>query len=132
MWLCATSTRKFVQAWPVKGLVQQSGVFFSYAFRKKPVALVSYSIEVTGGLRAIEHLNTIMMETEAVPVRTPTVIPFVTSAFDEKGQPHNPAFARGLTVMLDDLAWLAKALKDARAQGTLIPAGLRLRYGAAK
>lgn len=107
-------------------------VFFSFAFRQKPVAFVSYSIGVSGGLRAVEHLSAIMIETEAVPVRTPTVIPFVTSAFDDKGQPNNPAFDRGMTVMLDDLAWLAKALKDARAQGTLIPAALRMRYGAAK
>jgi NAD(P)H-dependent FMN reductase len=107
-------------------------VFFSYRFRHKPVAIVGYSLGVAAGVRAVEHLNQVMVETEAVPVRTPTLIPFVANAFDAEGQPTNPALNVGLTVMLDDLAWLAETLKTGRARGAPPPAALRLRAGAAR
>ena len=107
-------------------------VFFSYSFRHRPVAFVGYSLGATAGARAIEHLALIMVEFEAVPVRTPTLIPFVTNAFDAEGQPTSPTVNVGLTVMLDDLAWLAKTLKTARAEGEPPPAALRIRSGTAK
>ncbi len=102
-------------------------VFFSFCFRQKPVAFVAYSLGFTAGARAVEHLTQIMVETEAVPVRTPTLIPFVTVAFNEEGKPSNAAVAASLTVMLDDLAWLGKALKNARNEGQLPPSALRIR-----
>ena len=102
-------------------------VFFSFRFRQKPVAFVAYSLGYTAGARAIEHLTQIMVETEAIPVRTPTLVPYVTSAFDEEGRPANPALTVTLAVMLDDLAWLGKALSHARREGQLPPAAFRIR-----
>ncbi len=102
-------------------------VFFSFRFRQKPVAFVAYSLGFTAGARAVEHLTQIMVETEAVPVRTPTLIPFVTNAFDEEGKATNPGVAASLPVMLDDLAWLGNALKTARGEGQLPPSALRIR-----
>jgi len=107
-------------------------VFFSNGFRQKPVAFVSYSLGVAAGVRAVEHLIHIMVETEAVPVRTPTLIPFVTNAFDAEGQPNSPVLGVGLGVMLDDLAWLGRALKTARSEGQLPPAGIRMRMSAGR
>lgn len=106
-------------------------VFFSYGFRQKPVAFVGYSLGMAAAARAVEHLIQIMAETEAVPVRTPTLIPFVTSAFDAQGQPTHPALNIALTVMLEDLHWLAEALGTARAQGQPLPAALRIRAASA-
>ncbi len=106
-------------------------VFLSFGFRHKPVAFVGYSIGVAAGVRAVEHLNQIMLETDAVPLRTPTLIPFVANAFDAAGTPTNPALGVGLTVMLEDLAWLAKALKTARDEGEPPPPTLRIRAGVA-
>jgi NAD(P)H-dependent FMN reductase len=102
-------------------------VFFSFNFRHKPVAFVGYSLGATAGARAVEHLTQIMAETEAVPVRTATLVPFAPTAFDEQGQPTSPMLNVTLSVMLDDLAWLAGALKTARMAGEQAPAGLRIR-----
>ena len=102
-------------------------MFFSFRFRQKPVAFVGYSLGPTAGARAVEHLTQIMVETEAVPVRTPTLIPFVAAAFNEGGQPVNPGLHTNLTVMFDDLAWLGNALQAARNQGQLPPSALRIR-----
>jgi len=102
-------------------------VFFSFSFRHKPVALVGYSLGVAAGVRAVEHLNQIMLETEALPIRVQTLIPFVAAAFDAEGKMLTPAIDVGATVMLEELAWLGKAMKNARTEGELAPASLRIR-----
>ena len=107
-------------------------VFFSFGFRHKAVAFVGYSMGVGAGVRSVEHLNHIMLEAEAVPTRTQTLIPFVTNAFDAEGKPVSPALDVTLTVMLEDLAWMAKTLKAARAEGAPAPAGLRIRAALTK
>lgn len=106
-------------------------VFFSFRFRQKPVAFVGYSLSPTAGARAVEHLTQIMVETEAIPVRTTTLVPSVTNAFDAEGAPKDPALKVTLEAMLDDLAWLGNAMQAARAAGQLPPASLRIRaaYG---
>jgi NAD(P)H-dependent FMN reductase len=102
-------------------------VWLSFGFRNKPVAFVGYSVGVAGGVRAIEHLAHVFVETESVPVRSSVVIPFVTDAFDDEGKPVSPMTNVAADVMLDDLAWWAAALEKARAQGELIPSGFRAR-----
>lgn len=107
-------------------------VFFSFGFRHKAVAYVAYSLGFTGGARAVEHLSQIMLETEAVSVRTPVLVPTVTSAFDPNGQPTQSALTVTLGAMLDDLAWLGSALRTARAGGESPPAALRIRAAAGR
>ena len=107
-------------------------VFFSFGFRHKPVAFIGYSMGVAAGVRAVEHLNQIMLETEAVPVRTQTLVPTVGNAFGPEGKPLHPMLDPTLTIMLDDLAWLAKALKAARTEGEPLPPNARLRAAMAK
>jgi NAD(P)H-dependent FMN reductase len=102
-------------------------VFVSFAFRNKPIAAVGYSGGIGGGIRAIEHLAHVVIEAEAVPLRNTVVIPFVTSAFDEDGQPINPAANVSMDVMLDDLAWWSRVLESARSAGELVPGTFRVR-----
>ncbi len=102
-------------------------VFFSFGFRHKPVAFAGYSVGVAAGVRAVEHLNQIVLEMEGVPVRTQTLVPFVMNAFGEDGRPTNPMVEIGLGVMLDDLAWLGNALKSARQAGEPPPPQFRMR-----
>ncbi len=106
-------------------------VFVSFAFRNKPMAAVGYSAGVGGGIRAIEHLVQIAVEVEAVPLRSTVVLPFVDKAFDENGQPTDPATVVSLQITLDDLAWWAAALHAARAAGELIPGKVRARMATA-
>ncbi|MBX7096556.1 MAG: NAD(P)H-dependent oxidoreductase [Myxococcaceae bacterium] len=102
-------------------------VFFSFGFRHKSVGFIGYSAGIAAGVRAVEQLNTVMLETEAVPVRTQVLIPNVAAAFDPAGKPVNPVTGFGLQIMLDDLAWLGRALRTARAQGEPPPPTARLR-----
>jgi len=102
-------------------------VWLSFGFRNKPVATIGYSAGIGGGIRAIEHLAHVYVETEAVPLRNTVVIPFVATAFDGDGEPVNPATDISLRVLLDDLAWWSTALEHARGTGELPPGSLRAR-----
>jgi NAD(P)H-dependent FMN reductase len=102
-------------------------VWLSFGFRNKPVAAVGYSGGIGGGIRAIEHLAHVFIEAEAVPLRNTVVLPFVGTAFDDNGEPVNPATDISLQVMLDDLAWWSSALEKARAGGELTPGTFRAR-----
>ena len=106
-------------------------VFVSFAFRNKPMAMVGYSAGVGGGIRAIEHLVQVGVEVEAAPLRSTVVLPFVDKQFDADGQPTDPATEISLQILLDDLAWWAAALQNARAAGELIPGKVRARMAAA-
>jgi len=101
-------------------------VFATFAFRGKPAACVAYSGGIAGGVRAVEHLAHIAIEAEMVPLRNNVIIPFVAGAFDENGQPRDPRTSAAAKILLDDLAWWGRALKQARSQGTLPPAIVRL------
>ena len=101
-------------------------VFATFAFRTKPAACVAYSGGIGGGARAVEHLAHIAIEAEMVPLRNTIIIPHVGDAFGPDGQPSDTRTSAAAKILLDDLAWWAAALKQARAQGTLPPAIMRL------
>jgi len=105
-------------------------VFVSFAFRNKPMAMVGYSGGIGGGIRAIEHLIQIAVEVEAVPLRSTVVLPFVEKAFTEDGEPADAATEVSLQILLEDLAWWAAALRNARAAGELLPGKIRARMAA--
>jgi NAD(P)H-dependent FMN reductase len=83
-------------------------------WRAKPVALVSYG-GVSGGLRAVEHLRQVFAELHAVTMRDTVSFHGAGAAFDEEGRPHDTAGpAAAAKVMLDQLAWWARALSEAK------------------
>ena len=102
-------------------------VFVSWALRNKPLASVGYSGGVGAGVRAVEHLAQIAIESELVPLRNTVLIPYVESAFDEEGAPRNPMSQAAMTIMLDDLAWWGDLLAKGRAEGELPPGTVRVR-----
>jgi NAD(P)H-dependent FMN reductase len=105
-------------------------VFVSFAFRNKPMAMVGYSGGIGGAIRAIEHLNQIAVEVEAAPLRSTVILPFVDKAFTEDGEPADPAPDVSLQILLEDLAWWATALRNAREAGELLPGKIRARMAA--
>jgi NAD(P)H-dependent FMN reductase len=106
-------------------------VFVSFAFRNKPMAAVGYSGGLGGGIRALEHLVQIATEVEAVPLRSTVVLPFVDKAFVDDGEPADLMAEISLQILLEDLAWFARALRDARTAGELAPGRIRARMAVA-
>ncbi|MFI8964898.1 NADPH-dependent FMN reductase [Streptomyces sp. NPDC053493] len=84
-------------------------------WQAKPVGFVSYG-GISGGLRAVEQLRQVYAETHAVTVRDTVSFPLAHALFDEDGvlkEPSGPDTAA--KTMLDQLAWWARTLKDAKA-----------------
>ncbi|WP_030759040.1 NADPH-dependent FMN reductase [Streptomyces griseus] len=83
-------------------------------WRAKPVGFVSYG-GVSGGIRAVEQLRQVYAEMHAVTVRDGVVLPNVHGQFED-GVLKDPAGPEaGAKLMLDQLAWWGRALKDAKA-----------------
>jgi NAD(P)H-dependent FMN reductase len=100
-------------------------VFESFALRNKPAAFVGYSRGMAAGIRAVEQLAMIAIETELIPLRNAVLIARVESAFGEDGRPIDPASETSLEILLEDLAWWATVLRRARIDGELPPAQYR-------
>ncbi|HEX6535822.1 MAG TPA: NAD(P)H-dependent oxidoreductase [Gemmatimonadaceae bacterium] len=83
-------------------------------WRRKPVAFVSYG-GISGGLRAVEQLRLVFAELHATTIRDTVSFHMARDKFDAAGHPTDPAgVERAATVMLDELAWWGRALRDAR------------------
>jgi NAD(P)H-dependent FMN reductase len=84
-------------------------------WQAKPVGFVSYG-GIAGGLRAVEQLRLVFAELHAVTIRQVVSLHWVHDLFDGSGMltdDHAPAAAHK---MLAQLAWWARALRNARAE----------------
>ncbi|MBO1334770.1 NADPH-dependent FMN reductase [Streptomyces sp. VRA16 Mangrove soil] len=80
----------------------------------KPIAFVSYG-GLSGGLRAVEQLRLVMAELNAVTIRNTVSFHHAYAAFDTDGRVDDPAVDAAAKAMLDQLAWWAHALRDAKS-----------------
>jgi NAD(P)H-dependent FMN reductase len=85
-------------------------------FARKPVAFVSYG-GLSGGLRAVEHLRGVFTEVRAATIREAVSFHTAWERFDASGKPHDAGPGHAAAAMLDDLAWWASALRQARQVG---------------
>jgi NAD(P)H-dependent FMN reductase len=86
-------------------------------WRRKPVTFVSYGN--VGGARAIEQLRQVAVELQMAPIKSAVYLPVaVYFAIMNEPAPVDPAqFApvdQAASAMCDDLAWWARALREAR------------------
>ncbi|WP_067972683.1 NADPH-dependent FMN reductase [Nocardiopsis trehalosi] len=85
-------------------------------WQAKPVGFVSYG-GVSGGLRAVEHLRQVFAELHTVTVRNTVSFHSCRDRFDDRGSPIDAAGCRAAAEsLLDQLAWWARTLRDARAE----------------
>lgn len=82
-------------------------------WNKKPVAFVSYGALLAGG-RAVEQLRQVVAELHMTSVRAQVLFPAVWEAFEENGQPKDPATEERVRGMFKELSWWGEALKAAR------------------
>jgi NAD(P)H-dependent FMN reductase len=84
-------------------------------YNRKPAAYVGYGS--VGGARAVEHLRLIGIELQMAPLRSAVHIgggDFVGLLMQGKKFEELPHLAQAAEVMLEELAWWARALKTAR------------------
>lgn len=96
---------------PVKTLID----WHRAEWQAKPVGFVSYG-GMSGGLRAVEHLRGVFAEVHAVTVRDTVSFHGAWDRFGPDARPVDPAeCAAAAKSMLDQLAWWAHTLRDARS-----------------
>jgi NAD(P)H-dependent FMN reductase len=84
-------------------------------WRGKVAGFVSYG-GLSGGLRAVEALRVVFAELHVATIRETVSFHGVRGQFDAEGNPvHAEAVGTAAIVMLNQLAWWARALKEARA-----------------
>ena len=87
-----------------------------YPWQAKPVAVVSYG-GLSGGVRATEHLRTVMAELHAVTLRDSVALPMVWKNRGADGSFVAPRPSESAAkVLLDRLLWWTAALAEARAR----------------
>lgn len=79
----------------------------------KPVGFVSYG-GLAGGLRAVEQLRVVLAELNAVTIRNTVSFHQHGTRFDADGNAIDPAADGAAKSLLDQLAWWAHALRDAK------------------
>ncbi|WP_433368065.1 NADPH-dependent FMN reductase [Streptosporangium sp. CA-115845] len=80
----------------------------------KPIAFVSYG-GISGGLRAVEQLRLVFAELHAVTIRDTVSFQHARGKFDKDGKPTDPSgCTTAAKIMIDQLAWWARTLRDGR------------------
>lgn len=80
---------------------------------RKPVGFVSYG-GISGGLRAVEHLRPVFAELHATTIRETVSFAMAHGAFEGDTPIDREGAELAAKVLLDDLAWWARALRNAR------------------
>jgi len=87
---------------------------FQTEYHYKPSGIVTYSAGPFGGVRALVNLRGILAElgTPSIPSAFP--ISQIHNAFDDDGEPLDPAYDQRIVKFLDEFEWYENALKYAR------------------
>jgi len=84
-------------------------------YKHKPIAVCSASNGPWGGARMVENLWGLLVRLGGVPVFPAVYFPGIKELFDEAGAIRDAEYDERVRGMLDELAWLGRALKAARA-----------------
>ncbi|KAK0044891.1 FMN-dependent NADPH-azoreductase [Biomphalaria pfeifferi] len=88
--------------------------FSASHFAYKPSAIVSYSYGIYGGMRAAMQLRSFLSELGTPSVSNIFGIPEVHKALDESGLPLNEHMVPGAELIIKQLDWMARAMKNHR------------------
>jgi NAD(P)H-dependent FMN reductase len=83
-------------------------------YARKPVGLASVSMGLLGGARAIEGLLPVVRELGLVPAHIDLRFPRVQELFDEQGNLKDKTYKEQISRFLDELEWMAQALRWGR------------------
>lgn len=91
---------------------------YTTEWHAKPVAFVSYGLGLAGGARAVEQLRPVFAELHAMSVRDTVMFPGILEHVGPDGTfPRAPELAAAAAkIMLDQLAWWATVLREARSR----------------
>lgn len=87
-------------------------------YKHKAVGLVGVSMSPWGATRVIENLLPVVRELGLVTISASMNFPRVSETFDEQGNLKDKAYEERISGFLDELEWMAKALRWGRENNT--------------
>jgi NAD(P)H-dependent FMN reductase len=84
------------------------------AWHYKPIAFLTYG-GFGAGVRAAEQLTLVATEVRMIPVRDQVNLRMIGLATDEHGAPSEEIYTKRANAMLDELVWLTRVMREARA-----------------
>ncbi len=96
------------------GALKNAFDLLKHEWRAKPIGFVAYG-NMSGGLRAVEHLRQVVAELHMVSVRQAVSFHNAKKKFDSDGNTSEGAAIDASARMLDQLAWWGRHLRDARS-----------------
>lgn len=89
-------------------------------YARKPVGLCGVSMGGLGGVRCVEQLRLVVAELHMVSIREAIYFSNVRQLFDEKDMIKDESYSARAKKFLAELAWYAKALKEAREGSSVV------------
>lgn len=83
-------------------------------YHKKPLGICGVSAGGLGGSRMVEQLRLVAIELHMVPIREALYFSAAQNLFDENGKIKEESYYKRASAFFEELAWYAKALKEAR------------------
>ncbi len=94
-----------------------AGHYFLPEYAWRPSGIVCYSAGPFGGVRAAMQLRAMLCELGMPSIPSLLPIPKVQDAFEDDGEPRDPAFRGRSAKFFGEFEWYAEALKRGRAAG---------------
>ena len=91
--------------------------YFLEEYFWRPSAIVSYSAGMFGGARASVVLREMVAEMGMPSISSTLPVPKVRQAFDEQGNPSDPAWERRFARFASEVEWYAEAFRAQRQKG---------------
>ncbi|GEM_PF-52554 len=83
-------------------------------YYRKPIGICGVSASSMGGVRMVEALRLVALELGMVPIHKAVYFSEVNTLFDHSQELQDSLYIQRMKNFFDELAWFAKALKEAR------------------
>ena len=95
------------------GVLKNAVDHFWQEFSRKPMAVVATGAGRFGGINASIQMQQLILSLGAFAMPQKLLVPFISKAFDETGQPLDESFVRSTDVFVQELLWFTSAISSA-------------------
>src|SRR5258708_7081525 len=81
-------------------------------YERKPIGIVTVSAGGYGGITCLAQLRLVTLGMGAVPIPENLAVSRVHDSFQDYGTPHDPAYAKRATALLDPVPWVRYATAE--------------------
>jgi NAD(P)H-dependent FMN reductase len=99
------------------GVLKNALEYLKTEYLRKPFGIITVSAVATGGVLCLVSLRQVVLQMGGLPIPASLLVPQVQKAFDGRGEPCDPAFAKQAREYFDEFLWFTEALAAQRRKG---------------